>query len=271
MATVLIASNNANSAEALLIGVSNYPSSPLANPVNDVQLISKSLTSKGWKSKTLINPTSEQLKSEVRSFYARNGSKNEPSIIYFSGHGLQFRGENYLLPIDISDPKTVLSKAISITEIGYFSKDIKGPKIFIIDACRSSPLGKESIAVSSGLNSQYAPPNSLIAYATAPGEVALDGIAGSNSPYAKAFSSSVELYNSIDEVFKKTRLLTMTATGGKQLPWESSSLYQEVNLSVDKIEQSQPQSANTLQTSTQAAPSNPQINSNSNITNYTRP
>lgn len=232
----LLITHQVHSAEALLIGVSSYPQSPLANPVNDVQLISKALTTKGWNSRTLINPTSEQLKDSVRSFYQRTITSNEPSLIYFSGHGIQYRGENYLLPIDISEPKSILKKAISITEIGYFSKDNKGPKIFIVDACRSSPLGKESISVSSGLNSQYAPPNSLIAYATSPGEVALDGVAGSNSPYAKAFANSVERYNSLDEIFKKTRMLTMMATNGKQLPWESSSLYQEVNFSNNRIE-----------------------------------
>jgi hypothetical protein len=250
---VMMASSFAYGSEALLIGVSDYPKSPLINPVNDVQLISRSLNAKGWKSKIVLNPTSDQLKEEVRIFYARLKNSSKPSIIYFSGHGLQFRGENYLLPVDILDPKTVLSKSMSITEIAYFSKDLRGPKIFIIDACRSSPFGKDSIGVSSGLNSQYAPPNSLIAYATAPGEVALDGLSGSGSPYARAFANSVDRYNSLDEVFKKTRLLTMAATRGKQLPWESSSLYQEVNLLIDSIGQDKDQS-------TQVVALNPQEN-----------
>lgn len=224
--------------QALLIGVSTYPESPLSNPVNDVNLISKSLSAKGWVTRTLINPTSKELKDTVRNFFSENKSNTEPSILYFSGHGIQFKGENYLLPTDIQGSQIILNKAISITEISFFAKDINGPKIFIIDACRSSPLGKDTISVSTGLNSQYAPPNSLIAYATAPGEVALDGVAGTNSPYATAFASSILTNNSLDAVFKKTRFDTMTATNGKQLPWESSSLYQDVSISIKNIQAS---------------------------------
>jgi len=218
-----------HAANALLIGVSAYRQSPLANPVNDVQLVSRSLISKGWNTTVLINPTSEELKTSVRAFFSQKIDSNKPSLIYFSGHGIQYKGENYLLPIDIDTKEILLNKALSVTEIGYFARENKGPKIFVIDACRNSPLGKSSVAVSSGLNSQYAPPNTLIAYATAPGRLASDGVAGANSPYARALATSIDRYSTLSEVFKKTRLLTMDATNGKQLPWESSSLYQEVS------------------------------------------
>lgn len=149
---------NAYASMALVIGVTDYKESPLINPLNDVNIISNALRGKGWKVTELKNPTSQRLKQELRSFFSSDSS-GAPLIVYFSGHGLQYKGENYLLPADAnSRSPTILKSALSITELGYFSKDHTGPKIFIVDACRNSPLGRETIAVSSGLNSQFAPP-----------------------------------------------------------------------------------------------------------------
>lgn len=231
-AILTVAMHKAYSAQALLIGVTDYQESPLSNPVNDVRLLAKSLRERGWGTKELINPSSHTLKSAVRDFLTRSQNQDEPSMIYFSGHGLQFKGENYLLPADSSASNGILRSALSITELGMLSKSRKGPKIFIIDACRNSPLGKETLSASSGLNSQFAPPNSVIAYATAPGDFALDGTPGGNSPYARALANSIKSTRSLDSAFKAARIETMRLTSGKQIPWESSSLYSEVFLDI---------------------------------------
>lgn len=221
---------------ALVIGVTDYKESPLINPLNDVNIISSALKGKGWRVTELKNPSSEQLKQELRDFFSSESS-GKPLIVYFSGHGLQYRGENYLLPKDAnSRSSTILKSALSITELGYFSKDHTGPKIFIVDACRSSPLGRETIAVSSGLNSQFAPPNSLIAYATSPGDFALDGPPGGNSPYASSLAWAITRSNTIEAVFKDTRIETLRRTSGKQVPWESSSLFSAVTFNVTSLQ-----------------------------------
>ena len=226
----LFYSGPSRSYQALLIGITNYQDSPLSNPVNDVRLLSQALSAKGWKTKTIENPRSEALKNEIEKFFQDAGEKSVvPVLIYFSGHGLQYKGENYLLPVNITSTSKVLRDSLSITEIGYSARRYKGPKILIVDACRNSPLGKKTISASSGLNSQYAPPNSLIAYATAPGEFALDGPDGANSPYARSLADALAKGNSLDQVFREARLGTMKRTSGKQLPWESSSLYEDVS------------------------------------------
>ena len=215
-------------ADALLIGAESYRESPLSNPGNDVALLSGALLKRGWNVESLINPTSAQLKARVSAFLENRKNSNSPVLVYFSGHGLQFKGENYLLPVDALSSGGVLRASLSITELGYLSRNILGPKIFIVDACRSSPLGRDSVAVSSGLNSQDAPPNSLIAYATSPGDYALDGPRGGNSPYVSALAAGLTRYSKLDEAFGFTRRETMRATNGKQMPWESSSLFESV-------------------------------------------
>jgi hypothetical protein len=112
----------------------------------------------------------------------------------------------------------------------------------ILDACRDNPFDPRSggrsatIAdarlrnVSSGLSSVAAPAGTLIAFATAPGDVAFDG-QGTNSPYAKALAQALrEPGERIEDVFIRVRGLVANATDGKQVPWETSSLTKQVVL-----------------------------------------
>ena len=223
---------SAHAGMALVVGVADYKESPLINPLNDVNIISSALREKGWKVTELKNPNSERLKQELHSFFGRDSS-GSPMIVYFSGHGLQYKGENYLLPSDAnSRSPTILKSALSITELSYFSRNHSGPKIFIVDACRNSPLGRDTISVSAGLNSQFAPPNSMIAYATSPGNFALDGHPGGNSPYASSLAKAINRADTIEAVFRDTRIETLRRTNGKQVPWESSSLFSSVTFQV---------------------------------------
>ena len=69
-----------------------------------------------------------------------------------------------------------------------------------------------------------APSGTLIAFSTAPGEVALDG-EGHNSPYTEALARSIPTPGlSIEDVFKRTRQQVMQVTARTQVPWEHSSL-----------------------------------------------
>jgi uncharacterized caspase-like protein len=232
---------NASASNAILIGVNTYAYSPLSNPVNDVALISKKLNSLGWNVTVLNNPTVKKLKSTVERFASKiPKGTTSTTLLYFSGHGFQYAGENYLVPSDIDKHVSVTENSLSISEISYFFRSITAPKVMIIDACRSSTLGKGTLSISTGLNSQNAPPNTLIAYATAPGKVAFDGPNGGNSPYASAFVSSLNSYENADDVFRQTRVNTIKYTGGRQIPWESSSLLENISFnsgSLTDIEQ----------------------------------
>ena len=89
--------------DALLIGVSDYKESPLENPINDVQLLSRKLKGLGWNVTTLKNPNESTMKTGLNRF-ANNlkDKKVSTALIYFSGHGFQLAGENYLVPLGLS-------------------------------------------------------------------------------------------------------------------------------------------------------------------------
>ena len=74
-----------------------------------------------------------------------------------------------------------------------------------------------------GLAIVDAPNGSIVAYSTAPGTEALDGI-GDHSPYTAAFLRLAHEKNlPIEQLFKRVRLDVNNATEGRQTPWESSS------------------------------------------------
>lgn len=226
----------AEASDAILFGASDYEVSPLSNPVNDVEYLSSKLSALGWNVTVVKNPTSQNIKRALKSFagYLEN-EKTSAALVYFSGHGFQFSGENYLVPTDISESSNLIDRSLSISEINYFLRKVNAPKILIIDACRSAAFGEGTIAVSTGLNSQNAPPNTLIAYATAPGMVAYDGPSDGYSPYAHSLGTAISSSVDIMDVFQKTRIGTMELTDGEQIPWESSSLIQNVSFTPSSI------------------------------------
>jgi len=221
--------------DALVIGVSDYKVSPLKNPVNDAKLISDKLKSLGWRVTLIRNPNSRELKSSLKNFSKNLKKQNSnKTLIYFSGHGFQFFGENFLVPLNISDD-SVIEDSLSISNIISVLDDFSNPKILIVDACRTSILDPETIPISVGLNSQPAPNNTLISYASAPGKVAFDG-EGRFSPFAFSFSNALEDSYDISEVFLKTRINTMKITNGKQVPWETSSLVENITFDINPIQ-----------------------------------
>ena len=155
--------------------------------------------------------------------------KVSTALIYFSGHGFQLAGENYLVPLGLSERRSITDQSLSISSVNNALSRNSNPKILIIDACRSSILEQGTVSISTGLNSQAAAPNTLIAYATAPGKVAFDGPAGSNSPYASSLAQAIDSHSDIQNIFQSTRIQTMRLTNGEQIPWESSSLIEKIS------------------------------------------
>ncbi len=220
--SLLMISLSGIASDALIIGVSDYKTSPLKNPINDAKLISNKLKSLGWKVTLVTNPNAKELESKLNRFSRSLDKETDVTLVYFSGHGFQYFGENFLVPLNVKDSK-IIEDSLSLSEIISSLKNLSNPKIFIVDACRTSILDPDTIPISVGLNSQPAPPNTLISYATAPGKVAYDG-EGRYSPFAYSFGNALEDSSDLSEVFLKTRINTMKLTDGEQVPWETSSL-----------------------------------------------
>ena len=214
---------------ALVIGNSEYSSGPLPNPANDAKMIGDTLSGLGFEVIARRNADQNTMKRAIQEFGARleKGGPAAVGLFYYAGHGVQLNGRNYLIPTtaQIEREGDVEIEAVSadwvIEQMRYARNRLN---IVILDACRNNPFTRSMRSVDHGLAIMDAPAGILIAYSTAPGAVAADG-SGRNSPYTEALSQAMrDLHEPVEQVFKHVRVGVMSATSGKQVPWESSSL-----------------------------------------------
>ena len=148
-------------------------------------------------------------------------------LFYYAGHGVQARGENYLIPTGavINRESDLKIEGVSANEIlNTLSYADNRLNIVILDACRDNPYSRSFRTEEQGLARMDAPRGTLVAYATAPGSVSADG-KGDNSPYTLALAAEMKVPGIVaEQVFKQARVEVMARTKGAQVPWEESSL-----------------------------------------------
>lgn len=212
-------------AHALIIGNANYPGSArLANPINDAKAIERKLTDMGFKVSRIDDGDRETLVRGLSQFQQKAAS-SQVTVLYYSGHGMQLDGINYLIPVNVelSRPATLKLQALPLDTI--IDTYLPGrTRIVFLDACRDNPAVTASVrGFSRGLAPMQVPAGTLIAYATRDGGVAEDG-AGSHSPYTQALLDLISEPEDISLILRKVRDRVMKETAGRQQPWEYGSL-----------------------------------------------
>ena len=211
---------------ALVIGNSSYASRPLKNPVNDADDMTAFLKSAGFKVIEVKNADIFELRSSIKNF-EDNLPAYDVGLIYYSGHGVEFKGSNYLIPVDaqLKNEQDIPRQGYDISSIlAKMSKANKKTSIFILDACRNNPVFSQYRSAADGLTQMAAPSGAIIAFSAAPGQVASDGN-GRNSPYTAALLTKAKVPNKkIEDILKETSQKVSDDTGGRQIPWYNSSL-----------------------------------------------
>lgn len=216
---------------ALVIGNGKYDNKPLQNPKNDANAIAIKFENLGFTVDKYTDLNSKQLKKAIFDF--QNKSKtSKVTIVYYSGHGVQLGGVNYLLPIDIDlnqNQENLISQGVSLNDL---KNNIPGKtKLFFIDACRDNPYKYSN--TKSLLNEGLAPINNipegvLISFATKDGGIALDQPIGQfsikNSPYTASLINKIEIAKDITFILRDVRTDVLKMTSGKQEPWDYSNL-----------------------------------------------
>jgi hypothetical protein len=213
---------------ALVIGNSNYDAAPLKNPANDAHDIAKALRALGFEVIEKINVDQQQMEEAIVTFGRTLEKKQGVGLLYYAGHGIQSKGQNYLLPVGaVVNRETELRyKAVNasriLDEMGYANN---GLNIAILDACRNNPLTRSFRNSARGLaRIDNAPKGLFLAYSTDPGNVALDGD-GRNSPFTAELLKAIHTKGlPIEQVFKQVRRNVETQSRGKQTPFTTSSL-----------------------------------------------
>ena len=214
---------------ALIIGNGAYQSgSTLPNPPEDAKLVSDALRATGFEVITKTNANLVDMRSAIEQFQtAAQQARAQTVAVYYAGHGVEVKGQNYLIPVDadVRQEYQVSSVTLPLIELMGALDETGAPlKIVVLDCCRDNPLGRsfKRSAVGSGLAAlSRTPEGTVIAYATAPGQTALDGD-GKNSPFAAAFGEALRQPGlSLTDVFQLTIGKVKQATNKEQQPWLS--------------------------------------------------
>jgi hypothetical protein len=213
---------------ALVIGNGTYPNAFLANPENDAHEIKNILLQYGFDVLEYENLSQTRMKMAMDEFGDK--LKNyDVGLFFYAGHGIQSKGYNYLIPTDanIKSEEQVEYDCVQADRIlALMESSGSDVNIIILDACRNNPFERSwtRSATGKGLAFMNAPKGSLIAYATAPGSTASDG-SGKNGLYTSALLESIRIPNiNILQVFQNVRVIVSEKSGGRQIPWESTSL-----------------------------------------------
>ncbi|MDW3203898.1 MAG: caspase family protein [Alphaproteobacteria bacterium] len=215
--------------KALVIGNGAYGVGPLANPTNDARSMQQALETSGFDVTLVTDLGYRDLQRAVVRFSrdVRAAGEDTVAMVYYAGHAVQANGENYLIPID-ADIQDSLDLEIQSLRLSTVMQSLESAgnrlNMVVLDACRDNPFPSLSRSGSRGLAKVDAPYGTLLAYSTAPGDVAADG-AGRNSPYTAALIKALMIPGlPVEQVFKRVRVEVMERTGKQQVPWESSSL-----------------------------------------------
>jgi hypothetical protein len=222
------------SRHALVMGNASYPIGTLANARNDATLMADTLESLGFAVTRAFDLSRSRFFDEVAAF-AEKLPRDAMAVVYYAGHGMQIQGANYLIP---SDMVPTSEQGVAIR--GYPVKSLLeklgsaagAVNIVILDACRNNPfLQKESryrAFEGLGLSKVTTPRGTLVAYSTAPGQLAEDGQGRAHSYYTETLARvMVQPGKTIERIFKEVAELVRRKTLDDQQPWFETSLVED--------------------------------------------
>lgn len=223
---------------ALVIGNGAYaPPDKLDNPPNDARAVAQALRGIGFDVIEGIDLDHAAMLRALRSFLLK-ASSARIALLYYAGHGVQIRGENYLVPTDAK----LLSEATVELELINLDKQILNglndearANIVILDACRNNPFANVGKRGGRGAGGLAIPSTggSLVAFATDPNNVANDGD-GAHSPYTTALLQYIADPNlDLVTMLRRVQGAVRTATHGEQNPYISLPPFGDVYLARD--------------------------------------
>ena len=225
---------------ALVIGNGRYRhAQALPNPANDASDVAASLRKLGFDVIEGRDLDKRGLEDKVREF-SRKLDNARLALFFYAGHGIQVGGRNFLMPVDakLERQGDLSFETVDVAQVLAQMEAEPRVNLIFLDACRDNPLsrsfvrtfGARSANVGQGLASIQSAVGTLIAYATQPDAVALDGT-GRNSPFTTALLKHMNTPGlEIAALMRRVRAEVIQATNGKQVPWDHSSLLGDVVL-----------------------------------------
>ena len=211
---------------ALVIGNAAYAESPLNNPANDARGMAQGLRAQGFEVIERVNADAMSMRRAVAEFgeLLREGGVG---LFYYSGHGMQVNGRNFLIPVgaQIKSEAYVSAETLDVDSVlGQMDAARSRVNVVILDACRNNPFARRFRSATRGLAFMQAPLGTFIAYATSPGDVADDGPQGGYGTFTGELLKAMREPLRIEDVFKRVGLAVQQKTQRRQTPWVASNL-----------------------------------------------
>ena len=191
---------------ALLIGNAAYQHvRPLQNTLADVKALEGALRELGFEVTVEQDRGVNEMDVALTKF-EESLSPRDLAFFYFSGHGVEVDGENYLLPVDFpGSGSSTRRTAMAATEVRMKLEDRARVRVLVLDACRDNPFGDKTVG--GGLAKMGAASGTLIAYATGVGNVASDNRAGELGLYMTHLVKELTKPGAVElkEVFDQTQ------------------------------------------------------------------
>src|SRR3984893_3825601 len=227
---------------AFVVGNGAYKNvAQLPNPPIDAKAMAAALRNVGFDVVEGTNLTRDKMTEKLLDF-GKKTQGADVAVFFYAGHGIAVNGTNYLLPVDAdikSEMDVKLGAAINIDlTLDQTMSDAK-VKLVFLDACRDNPFAAKiksnattrSVTVQSGLAEMQSGEGTLIAFATGPGQTALDGQQGTNSPFTRALLANLTAPGvEIQQAMTKVRAQVNEETQKQQLPWGHTNLTGSVYL-----------------------------------------
>jgi uncharacterized caspase-like protein len=221
---------------AFVVGNGAYKNvAALPNPATDAISMARLLRNVGFEVVEGSNLTRDRMTEKLLDF-GRKAEGADVALFFYAGHGIAVNGTNYLLPVDAdlkSEMDIKLGAAINVDLTLEQTMGDAKVKLVFLDACRDNPFAAKirsakatrGVNVQSGLAEMKSGEGTLIAFATGPGQTALDGEAGTNSPFTRALMANLTAPGvEIQQAMTKVRAQVQDETSKGQLPWGHTNL-----------------------------------------------
>lgn len=212
---------------ALIVGNSAYERvTPLDNPINDALDVSVALEGLGFTVILGTDLSQAEMRKAIDVFRER-AKTADVVLFYYAGHGFQVSGENFLVPVDsnLTGIQDLQAQTLPMGDVLDVMEEAPGLKLVFLDACRDNPFGTElDQSAGNGLARVGTAADFMFVYATQPDNVAYDGT-GRNSFFTQAMLGHIYTPGQdIADLMINVRRDVLASTGGRQVPWENSSL-----------------------------------------------
>ena len=219
---------------ALVFGNASYRhASRLTNPANDATDVGSAFSRLGFAVNLVKDGTFDGMRRALLDF-AQRAPAADIAVVYFAGHGMEIRDENWLIPVDaeLRADFSAGHEAISLASILPIVSKARKLGLVLIDACRDNPFSRQLQVSSRNFASRglisVEPPNSvLVVFAAKHGTTADDG-SGRNSPFTRALLNNIETPGlEINYLFRHVHDEVLNETQRRQEPYVYGTLSKE--------------------------------------------